>query len=320
MHCCADLRRQDPWKVFSILRPFACRYQSLWHEPSQIEPMQRNSVLGAPGLSISNLLPSWSWPCSAPGSRWTEQPLVQGTVCPAALILIAPTLAWLLPNSRAVAGGRATMSSRWLTANGIRSTVLALGLLAACETGWALIDPTGQSAQWLLLHRSVVAVAACVGVAAIYLVLLPRYANFSAEWNNCIRNAGSILAWSSVTAAAWILALESYSYGINSGAAPMAVSASIFVFGLLGAQVLTALRWADSVAERSAAAGSFLRERYVIAAEAGVFLLFAHGRLTIGGSSWLVGLTASTLAVFAALAWQRLRPSGLLRAVKRSGT
>lgn len=242
-------------------------------------------------------------------SLGTAQPWIMRLWAPASLILIVPSLLLLLPNIMGENDVPPRVSSRWLTPAAIHYAVLALGLVASCQAGWAFFDPAGHPAEWLLLHRSVIALAASVGTAAAYLVLLPRYAWLSPDWTRSARNAGSILAWASVAGAAWILVLEAYCYGF-ANVAPMATAASAFIFALLCAQVLTALRWANTAGAISADSTN-ARQRYLLAAAAGVFLLFTHGRLTAGGPWWLIGLAASGLAVAAALAGQGLHATGL---------
>ncbi len=229
---------------------------------------------------------------------------------PASLVLIVPSLLLLVPSSSAQGSDRSP-NSLWQLANVIRYFVLSLGFLAACESGWTLLDAAGRSSDWLHLHRSIVAVAAGVGVAVLYSVLSYRM-TFADEWNGRLRIVGTFLACSTLAGVVWILGLEAQAFWMIGTEVPIAATASLFVVALLVAQVVTALRWGNRAAEQQPS--SNVSFRYLCAAEAGVFLLFAHGRFTVGGSSWLAGLTASVAIVAAAIAWQWISRGGSLRA------
>jgi hypothetical protein len=211
-----------------------------------------------------------------------------------------PLSAALLLPAGVLMAGRAGDRAKML-----QMATLSLGVFAAIETGWALLDPAGHHPAWLWLHRNVIVLVVLAMMTGIYGVVLARRLPAATGWANCARRIGPVLGLLAVVVLAGVLLQEAWFYeghktvvtlvadllklsppaSLQAGPRPADVHMAPLAVGVVAAALVALMAACLAFAVIPGRDPLGLSERgrtlYVYAAEVLLVLMFVHIRLTL---------------------------------------
>jgi hypothetical protein len=210
------------------------------------------------------------------GFETTAQRLA-GPLAVLLLLLAGVLLTGFLKALNASREGSGTIS----TGMGLRSATLALGVLLAVETGWALLDPAGP-APWL--HRSVLLMVSVAAMTVVYGIGLVRLLPSDSDWAKSSRRMGPVLGGLAMAVLVVVLVQELVSFNRHAVPLPrteMALPAVLIVVVALIGLTVAGISFAVVPGRDPLGLSERGRMLYVYSCELLLVFLFVHLKLTM---------------------------------------